>query len=86
MHIVFIFTYPESMLTFSIQPYKCQVPAAQCRTAFPCWNTEDVHLMGHVCPVHLLVFKNQHFCLIHVVVHLVEALRYKSEGCGFDSR
>ena len=74
------------MLTFSIQPFQCQVSAAQGRTVFPYRNTKDVHLMGHICPVHLLVFKNQHFCLIHTVVQLIEALRFKSEGRGFNSQ
>jgi hypothetical protein len=61
------------MLTFSIQPFKCQVFAAagalfninaHCRTMFPYWNAKDVQLMRQIFPVHLLVVKNQQFCLI----------------------
>jgi hypothetical protein len=62
-----------NMLTFSIQPFECQVSAAagvlfnlnvRHRTVFPYWNAKDVHLMGQLCPVHLLVVKNEHFSVI----------------------
>jgi len=32
------------------------------------------------------IYTHTHIYMGHAVAQLVEALRYKSEGCGFDSR
>jgi hypothetical protein len=39
---------------------------------------------GTTCRVHLRILLRGYWG--HAVAHLVEALRYKPEGCGFDSR
>jgi hypothetical protein len=42
-----------------------------------------VRQVGHLQELHVALYKNQGTLL---VAQLVEALRYKSEGCGFDSQ